>query len=26
VIGVLADKLIFAPWERLLRRRWGTSK
>jgi NitT/TauT family transport system permease protein len=26
VIGVLADKIIFAPWERMLRRRWGTAK
>jgi NitT/TauT family transport system permease protein len=24
VIGVLVDKLIFAPWERLLHERWGT--
>jgi NitT/TauT family transport system permease protein len=22
-IGLLADKLLFAPWERFLRRRWG---
>ena len=22
-IGLVADKLLFAPWERLLRRRWG---
>jgi len=26
LIGLLADKIIFAPWERLLHRRWGTSK
>jgi NitT/TauT family transport system permease protein len=26
VIGLLADKIIFAPWERFLHRRWGTSK
>lgn len=24
-IGVLADKLFFAPWENFLHRRWGTS-
>lgn len=24
VIGLLADKLLFAPWERFLHRRWGT--
>ena len=24
VIGLLADKMLFAPWERLLHRRWGT--
>lgn len=23
-IGLIADKVLFAPWERLLRRRWGT--
>ena len=23
-IGVLADKVLFSPWERFLRRRWGT--
>ena len=23
-IGLLADKLLFAPWERFLHRRWGT--
>jgi NitT/TauT family transport system permease protein len=26
VIGLLADKILFSPWERLLHRRWGTSK
>jgi NitT/TauT family transport system permease protein len=26
VIGLLADKILFSPWERMLRRRWGTSK
>jgi len=26
IIGLLADKIIFAPWERFLHRRWGTSK
>jgi len=25
VIGLLADKALFAPWERFLHRRWGTS-
>jgi NitT/TauT family transport system permease protein len=24
VIGVLADKVLFSPWERFLHRRWGT--
>jgi NitT/TauT family transport system permease protein len=24
VIGLVADKALFAPWERFLRRRWGT--
>jgi NitT/TauT family transport system permease protein len=24
VIGLLTDKLLFAPWERFLHRRWGT--
>jgi hypothetical protein len=23
-IGLLADKALFAAWERFLRRRWGT--
>ena len=23
VIGLLADKVLFSPWERMLRRRWG---
>src|SRR6478736_2601667 len=26
VIGLLADKVLFAPWERFLHRRWGTSQ
>src|SRR5262245_10802650 len=26
VIGLLADKILFAPWERFLHRRWGTTK
>jgi len=26
VIGLLADKIVFAPWERLLHRRWGTGR
>ena len=26
VIGLLADKVLFAPWERFLHRRWGTSE
>jgi len=25
-IGLLADKVLFSPWERFLHRRWGTSK
>ncbi len=25
-IGLLADKILFSPWERLLHRRWGTVK
>jgi NitT/TauT family transport system permease protein len=24
VIGLLADKALFSPWERFLHRRWGT--
>jgi len=23
-IGLVTDKMLFAPWERLLHRRWGT--
>jgi NitT/TauT family transport system permease protein len=26
VIGLLADKILFSPWERFFHRRWGTSK
>ena len=26
VIGLLADKLLFSPWERFLHHRWGTAK
>jgi NitT/TauT family transport system permease protein len=26
VIGLLADKVVFSPWERLLQRRWGTAR
>jgi NitT/TauT family transport system permease protein len=26
VIGLLADKLLFAPWETFLHRRWGTQR
>lgn len=26
VIGLLADKLVFAPWESFLHRRWGTNR
>ena len=26
VIGFLADKIIFSPWERFLHRRWGLAK
>jgi len=25
-IGLLADKVLFSPWERFLHRRWGTAK
>lgn len=25
LIGLLADKILFSPWERLLQRRWGTA-
>jgi NitT/TauT family transport system permease protein len=26
VIGLLADKVLFSPWERFLHRRWGTAR
>lgn len=26
VIGLLVDKIVFAPWERFLHRRWGTRR
>ncbi len=26
VIGLLADKILFSPWEKFLHRRWGTAK
>ena len=26
VIGLLADKILFSPWEKFLHRRWGTEK
>jgi NitT/TauT family transport system permease protein len=26
VIGLLADKIIFSPWERFLHNRWGTGR
>ena len=26
LIGLLADKILFSPWERFIHRRWGTSK
>jgi NitT/TauT family transport system permease protein len=26
LIGLLADKVLFAPWERFLHRRWGTER
>jgi NitT/TauT family transport system permease protein len=26
VIGLLADKILFSPWERFLHRRWGLVK
>ncbi|MGA3006714.1 MAG: ABC transporter permease [Opitutaceae bacterium] len=25
-IGLIADKILFSPWERFLRRRWGTAQ
>jgi len=25
-IGLLADKILFSPWERFLHRRWGTAR
>jgi len=26
VVGLVADKILFSPWERFLHRRWGTRK
>jgi NitT/TauT family transport system permease protein len=26
LIGLIADKILFSPWERILHRRWGTAK
>ena len=26
LIGLLADKVLFSPWERFLHRRWGTGR
>ena len=26
VIGLLADKILFSPWERFLHQRWGTGR
>jgi len=26
IIGLLADKILFSPWERFLHRRWGTGR
>jgi NitT/TauT family transport system permease protein len=26
IIGLLADKILFSPWERFLHRRWGTAR
>ena len=26
LIGLLADKVLFSPWEKFLHRRWGTGK
>ncbi|MCE9608701.1 MAG: ABC transporter permease [Chthoniobacter sp.] len=26
LIGLLADKILFSPWERFIHRRWGTAK
>ena len=25
LIGLLADKILFSPWEKFLHRRWGTA-
>jgi len=25
LMGLLADQILFAPWERFLHRRWGTN-
>jgi NitT/TauT family transport system permease protein len=25
LIGLLADRVLFSPWERFLHRRWGTN-
>jgi NitT/TauT family transport system permease protein len=26
LLGLLADKVLFSPWEKFLHRRWGTGK
>jgi NitT/TauT family transport system permease protein len=26
IIGLLADKILFSPWERFVHHRWGTAK
>ena len=26
IIGLLADTILFSPWERFLHRRWGTGR
>jgi NitT/TauT family transport system permease protein len=26
LIGLMADRVLFSPWESFLRRRWGTEK
>ena len=26
LIGLLADKILFSPWEKFMHRRWGTEK
>ena len=26
IIGLLADKILFSPWERFMHHRWGTGR